>query len=53
VIDPQQFEMYDLQSDSGELNNLYGKPEHAALQAQLIVRLEELRGKIPTYTKAA
>jgi arylsulfatase A-like enzyme len=51
VMDPQQFEMYDLQSDSGELNNLYGKPEHAALQAQLIVRLEELRGKIPTYAK--
>ena len=40
--DPQEFELYDLQEDPGELRNLYGDPRHAALTRQLRARLEEL-----------
>jgi arylsulfatase A-like enzyme len=47
VMKPPQFEMYDLQSDPRELNNLYGKPEHAALQADLTKRLDALRAAVP------
>lgn len=45
--EPQAFEMYDLQSDPGETNNLYGKPEHHALQAELWARMEKLQSGIP------
>jgi len=45
--------MYDLQNDPGELNNLYGKPEHAALQADLLARMDKLQQKIPTRPTAA
>ncbi|MES2390973.1 MAG: sulfatase [Acidobacteriota bacterium] len=41
--DPQEFELYDLQSDPGELNNLAGLPQHANLQKDLATRLTELR----------
>jgi len=47
VMDPPQFEMYDLEKDPGELDNLYGKPEHAALQKDLAERLEKLRNAVP------
>jgi arylsulfatase A-like enzyme len=40
---PEEFELYDLQSDPGEKQNLYGKPEHAALTQQLKNRIAELR----------
>lgn len=46
-LEPQEFEMYDLESDPGEINNLYGKPEHAALQKHLAARLLALRKEIP------
>jgi len=46
-MEPQEFEMYDLQADPGEVDNLYGKPEHAALQKDLIARMEALRAKVP------
>jgi arylsulfatase A-like enzyme len=42
-IEPQEFELYDLQTDSNEDKNLYGKPGYEALTAQLKTRLEELR----------
>lgn len=35
--------MYDLQADPKEMNNLYGNPKYATLQAQLKARLAELR----------
>jgi arylsulfatase A-like enzyme len=40
---PEEFELYDLQEDPGELHNLYGDPRHAALTQQLKNRIEELR----------
>lgn len=40
---PEEFELYDLHDDPGELRNLYGDPRHASLAADLRRRLEELR----------
>ncbi len=40
---PEEFELYDLQEDPDEANNLYGKPGYEALTAKLRNRLEELR----------
>jgi arylsulfatase A-like enzyme len=40
---PEEFEMYDLQTDPGELNNLYGNPQHAGLARDLRKRIDELR----------
>ena len=40
---PEEFEMYDLRDDPGELHNLYGDARHAALAADLRRRLAELR----------
>ncbi|MGH9404469.1 MAG: sulfatase family protein [Terriglobia bacterium] len=40
---PEEFEVYDLQSDPGELHNLYGNPQHAELFKRLMNRLHELR----------
>jgi len=47
VLDPSEGELYDLKADPDERNNLYGKAEHAALQAHLTERLRVLRGSIP------
>jgi arylsulfatase A-like enzyme len=41
--DPQEYELYDLQTDPHEDNNLYGKPGFEKLSSQLRNRLEELR----------
>ena len=41
--EPQEWEMYDLQSDPGELHNLYDHPAHAKTVAQLKTRIAELR----------
>ena len=40
---PEEFELYDLTNDPGELHNLYGEPQHAALATQLRQRIEQLR----------
>ncbi|MBS1854799.1 MAG: sulfatase [Acidobacteria bacterium] len=40
---PEEFEMYDLREDPGELHNLYGDARHAGLAQDLRKRLEELR----------
>ncbi|MGH9437304.1 MAG: sulfatase family protein, partial [Terriglobia bacterium] len=40
---PQEFELYDLQSDPGELYNLYGDPRYADLFNHLMDRLHQLR----------
>ncbi len=40
---PEEFEMYDLQDDPGELHNLYGDPRHTGLANDLRRRLAELR----------
>jgi arylsulfatase A-like enzyme len=44
-VEPQEFELYDLQSDPEEMNNLYGKAEHAELTAHLKERLASLRAE--------
>ncbi len=40
---PEEFEMYDLQDDPGELHNLYSDARHAGLARDLRRRLDELR----------
>jgi arylsulfatase A-like enzyme len=40
---PEEFELYDLQEDPGELHSLYGDPRYASLTSDLRQRLEELR----------
>ena len=40
---PEEFEMYDLQTDPGELHSLYGAPKYSALAGQLRRRIDELR----------
>jgi arylsulfatase A-like enzyme len=42
-IDPQEYELYDLQNDPDEKTNLYGKPGYEQITTQLRNRLEELR----------
>ncbi|WP_348263754.1 sulfatase [Telmatobacter sp. DSM 110680] len=44
-VDPQEFELYDLQTDPDEMNNLYGKPEFAELTTQLKDRMTALRAE--------
>lgn len=42
-LEPQEFELYDLQADPNEDHNLYGKPGMEAITAELKERLAELR----------
>lgn len=42
-LPPEEFELYDLQNDPDERNNLYNDPAHAALAARLKARITELR----------
>jgi len=42
-LQPEEFELYDLEKDPGELHNLYGTPGTAEVVAQLRQRIEELR----------
>ena len=41
--EPQEWELYDLQADPGELNNLYAEASHAKLVARLKDRIAALR----------
>jgi len=41
--EPEEFELYDLKKDPGELHNLHGSPGYAALTQQLLERITELR----------
>lgn len=43
----EAFELYDLQADPDETDNLFGKPEVAALQQHLIDRLNQLQEEVP------
>ncbi len=42
-LPPEEFELYDLQTDPGERNNLCGKPQYAELIQKLRQRMTELR----------
>ncbi len=44
--EPQEFELYDLENDPGETQNLYGNSQHLALQKDLSSRLQKLQGEI-------
>jgi arylsulfatase A-like enzyme len=44
-LEPQEFELYDLQSDPEEKNNLYGKPGFEELTSHLKERLAALRAE--------
>jgi len=43
TLPPEEFELYDLNNDPGETNNLYGMPGHADLTRSLSERIVELR----------
>lgn len=43
--DMDQWELFDLQNDPNEMQSLYGRPEHAALTAELQQRLYDLKTK--------
>jgi arylsulfatase A-like enzyme len=47
VMEPQEFELYDLQNDPGETHNLYNLPQYQSAQADLWKRLNELQAAIP------
>jgi arylsulfatase A-like enzyme len=49
---PEEFELYDLQEDPGELHNLYGDPRYSALAKELLERIRQLRietGDVPYH----
>ena len=50
---PEEFELYDLQADPGETKNLFGKPQHAQVQADMQGRLEQLRKEAGDHTRDA
>ncbi len=41
-----EWELFDVERDPNELVNLYGRPEHADLQAELTAELRRLRGEL-------
>jgi hypothetical protein len=41
-----EWEMFDLESDPHELNNIHGRPEHAELQKELERELARLRSEL-------
>jgi arylsulfatase A-like enzyme len=51
--EPEEFELYDLQKDPGELDNLHGKAGYAALTQQLLNRIGELRKETGDHAKDA
>lgn len=42
-LDPQEYELYDIEKDPNEAVNLYGKPGYQQIAAHLQARLEELQ----------
>ncbi|MDE3178637.1 MAG: DUF4976 domain-containing protein, partial [Acidobacteriota bacterium] len=42
-LPPEEFELYDLEHDPGELFNLYGDPRYSGLARELLNRIAELR----------
>jgi arylsulfatase A-like enzyme len=45
-------ELYDLTNDPQETRNLWGQPEHAAVQRELLARMAALEAKIPVRSGA-
>lgn len=40
---PEEFELYDLRADPGELHNLYRNPQYGGIAARLLERIRHLR----------
>jgi arylsulfatase A-like enzyme len=53
TLEPQEFELYDLERDPKETKNLHGLPEVAALEQQLLERLQGLRDAVPERRETA
>lgn len=47
VLEPQEFELYDIENDPHERQNLYGNPDYAAQQKKLWDRMQEMEAAIP------
>ena len=47
-----EWEMYDIEHDPEEKNNLYGQPAHAAKQKELVAALERVFEAVPQRTGA-
>ena len=43
--DIDEWELYDLEADPSEMNNLYGQKEYLEVQEKMHLRLTELREK--------
>lgn len=52
VMEPQEFELYDLANDLGETQNLYGQPQHHGVQQELWNRMQKLQAEIPKRRSA-
>jgi arylsulfatase A-like enzyme len=50
---PEEFELYDLTEDPGELHNLYGDPRYATLTRDLRQRIRELRNETDDHYTGA
>lgn len=48
----KEHELYDLKNDPMETRNLWDRPEHAAVQRDLLARMAELSAKIPSRSGA-
>jgi len=48
----KEHELYDLQKDPFETQNLWGRPEHSTVQQDLLKRMAELSSKIPSRSGA-
>ena len=53
VSELQEFELYDLHADPGETTTIYGRADVAALQQELLARLDTLQQKVPVAAKFA
>jgi len=47
LLEPNEFELYDLKADPMESTNLYAVPEYAKIRQHLLQRLEALRSAAP------
>jgi arylsulfatase A-like enzyme len=50
-LEPEEFELYDLQADPGETANLFGKPQYAEIQKYMAVRLGQLQKETGDRTR--
>jgi arylsulfatase A-like enzyme len=53
VMEPQEFELYDLANDPGETKNLYGQPQYRTLQEDLSNRMQKLQAGVPEKKSAS